>query len=131
MPVSKLGAKVVNRLDRWVVMQAPTGQRFCVVRVQRPGFPKNANSWDQESSRRSAERRRCGQIHRRVRPCIGSAPAGLVMLGGGTAVVRPRARGALPLGRLIFGIYSPHHPGSGDEAARFFWKGNGQARNDR
>jgi len=26
-------------------MQAPTGQRFCVVRVQRPGFPKNANRW--------------------------------------------------------------------------------------
>ncbi|MGA2779138.1 MAG: VOC family protein [Steroidobacteraceae bacterium] len=40
-----LGAKVVNRLERWVVMEAPTGQRFCVVRVQRPGFPKNANTW--------------------------------------------------------------------------------------
>jgi hypothetical protein len=40
-----LGAKVVDRLERWVVMQAPTGQRFCVVRVQRPGFPKNANCW--------------------------------------------------------------------------------------
>lgn len=40
------GAVVVNRLERWVVMQAPTGQRFCVVRVQRPGFPKNANVWD-------------------------------------------------------------------------------------
>jgi hypothetical protein len=44
--LEELGAFVVNRLDRWVVMQAPTGQRFCVVRVQRPGFPKNANSWD-------------------------------------------------------------------------------------
>ena len=41
-----LGATVVDRLERWVVMQAPTGQRFCVVRVQRPGFPKNANRWD-------------------------------------------------------------------------------------
>jgi hypothetical protein len=41
--LEKLGAKVVDRLERWVVMQAPTGQRFCVVRVQRPGFPKNAN----------------------------------------------------------------------------------------
>lgn len=41
-----LGARVVDRLERWVVMQAPTGQRFCVVRVQRPGFPKNANRWD-------------------------------------------------------------------------------------
>ena len=44
--LEKLGAKVVDRLERWVVMQAPTGQRFCVVRVQRPGFPKNANSWE-------------------------------------------------------------------------------------
>jgi predicted enzyme related to lactoylglutathione lyase len=44
--LEKLGATVVDRLERWVVMQAPTGQRFCVVRVQRPGFPKNANQWD-------------------------------------------------------------------------------------
>jgi Glyoxalase-like domain len=44
--LTKLGATVVDRLERWVVMQAPTGQRFCVVRVQRPGFPKNACRWD-------------------------------------------------------------------------------------
>ena len=44
--LTKLGATVVHRLERWVVMQAPTGQRFCVVRVQRPGFPKNAQRWD-------------------------------------------------------------------------------------
>jgi len=40
-----IGATVVSRLERWVVMQAPTGQRFCVVRVQRPGFPRNATAW--------------------------------------------------------------------------------------
>ena len=44
--LEKLGARVAERLPRWVVMQAPSGQRFCVVRVQRPGFPKNANRWD-------------------------------------------------------------------------------------
>lgn len=44
--LEKLGASVVDRLERWVVMQAPTGQRYCVVRVQRPGFPKNANRWE-------------------------------------------------------------------------------------
>jgi hypothetical protein len=44
--LSKLGANVVDRLERRVVMDAPTGQRFCVVRVQRPGFPKNAHHWD-------------------------------------------------------------------------------------
>jgi catechol 2,3-dioxygenase-like lactoylglutathione lyase family enzyme len=43
--LATLGATVVDRLERWVVMQAPTGQRFCVVRIQRPGFPKNANRW--------------------------------------------------------------------------------------
>jgi predicted enzyme related to lactoylglutathione lyase len=43
--LEKLGATVVERLERWVVMQAPTGQGFCVVQVQRPGFPKNANRW--------------------------------------------------------------------------------------
>jgi Glyoxalase-like domain len=44
--LGRLGATVVNRLERWVVMQVPTGQCFCVVRVQRPGFPKNANRWE-------------------------------------------------------------------------------------
>jgi predicted enzyme related to lactoylglutathione lyase len=44
--LEKLGARVAARLERWVVMLAPTGQRFCVVRVQRPGFPKNASRWE-------------------------------------------------------------------------------------
>ena len=44
--LEKLGAMVVDRIKRWVVLQAPTGQRFCVVPVQRPGFPKNPNRWD-------------------------------------------------------------------------------------
>ncbi|HTQ34865.1 MAG TPA: VOC family protein [Stellaceae bacterium] len=44
--LENLGATVVERLARWVVMQAPTGQCFCVVRAQRPGFAENANRWD-------------------------------------------------------------------------------------
>ena len=44
--LTALGAVVVDRLPRWVVMQAPTGQRFCVVRAQRPDFPGNATRWD-------------------------------------------------------------------------------------
>ena len=43
--LEKLGATVDRRLERWVVMRAPTGQRFCVVRVQRDGFPKGATTW--------------------------------------------------------------------------------------
>ena len=61
-----LGAQVVSRLDRWVVMQAPTGQRFCVVRVQRPCFPKNANSGIEPHL--CSRRRRNEPIYRRVPP---------------------------------------------------------------
>jgi hypothetical protein len=43
--LEKLGATVDKRLERWVVMRAPSGQRFCVVRVQRDGFDKDAKSW--------------------------------------------------------------------------------------
>lgn len=43
--LEKLGATVDRQLERWVVMRAPSGQRFCVVRVQRDGFDGNANSW--------------------------------------------------------------------------------------
>ncbi len=44
--LEKLGATVEQRLERWVVMQAPSGQRFCIVRVQRDGFPKGATTWE-------------------------------------------------------------------------------------
>jgi predicted enzyme related to lactoylglutathione lyase len=43
--LEKLGATVVARVHTWVVMQAPTGQRFCVVRAKSPGFARQANSW--------------------------------------------------------------------------------------
>ena len=41
-----LGAKKITRLPRWWVMEAPTGQRFCVVNPQRSTFEKDANQWD-------------------------------------------------------------------------------------
>lgn len=42
-----LGATVVGRFPRWVVMEAPTGHRFCVVHPQRPDFDTadNVNVW--------------------------------------------------------------------------------------
>lgn len=43
--LEKLGATIDKSMERWVVMRAPTDQRFCVVRVQRAEFPNNANSW--------------------------------------------------------------------------------------
>ena len=44
--LEKLGAMVDTRKERWVVMRAPSGQRFCIVRAQRPGFPKGATTWE-------------------------------------------------------------------------------------
>jgi predicted enzyme related to lactoylglutathione lyase len=43
--LEKLGAKKVQRFPRWWVMEAPTGQRFCVVRPQRSDFTELANRW--------------------------------------------------------------------------------------
>jgi predicted enzyme related to lactoylglutathione lyase len=36
--LESLGAKVVARIKRWIVMEAPTGLRFCVVNPQGPAF---------------------------------------------------------------------------------------------
>jgi predicted enzyme related to lactoylglutathione lyase len=41
-----LGAKRVATVKRWIVMQAPTGQRFCIVRPQSPDFASRATKWD-------------------------------------------------------------------------------------
>jgi predicted enzyme related to lactoylglutathione lyase len=40
-----LGAKRIEFVKRWWVMQAPTGHRFCVVRKQRPEFGAHSNTW--------------------------------------------------------------------------------------
>lgn len=40
-----LGAKLVERFPRWWVMEAPTGQRFCIVRPQSAAFEREARSW--------------------------------------------------------------------------------------
>jgi len=36
--LESLGARRLQNVQTWVVMEAPTGQRFCVVRSQRPGL---------------------------------------------------------------------------------------------
>ena len=41
-----LGARRVANVHGWVVMEAPTGQRFCVVRNFSDGFEQTANSWE-------------------------------------------------------------------------------------
>jgi len=41
-----LGARRISAVGTWMVMEAPTGQRFCVVRAQRAHFEDTANTWD-------------------------------------------------------------------------------------
>ncbi|HSY06724.1 MAG TPA: VOC family protein [Steroidobacteraceae bacterium] len=45
--LERLGARRIGALKGWYVMEAPTGQRFCVVRVQRADFAAHANRWDE------------------------------------------------------------------------------------
>ena len=44
--LESLGARRIGPVKSWVVMEAPTGQHFCVVHPQRANFARTANSWD-------------------------------------------------------------------------------------
>jgi predicted enzyme related to lactoylglutathione lyase len=41
-----LGARRVAVIKTWIVMEAPTGHRFCIVRPQSKQFDRTANRWD-------------------------------------------------------------------------------------
>jgi catechol 2,3-dioxygenase-like lactoylglutathione lyase family enzyme len=41
-----LGARRISDIRSWVVMEAPTGQRFCVVPAGRANFAEQANRWE-------------------------------------------------------------------------------------
>jgi len=43
--LEKLGAKRVQAVQTWWVMEAPTGQRFCVVQASSPEFDARASRW--------------------------------------------------------------------------------------
>ena len=44
--LERLGAKRVAKIHSWWVMEAPTGQRFCVVNIKRSEFATEANVWE-------------------------------------------------------------------------------------
>jgi catechol 2,3-dioxygenase-like lactoylglutathione lyase family enzyme len=44
--LERLGAKRIKAVRDWVVMEAPTGQRFCIVPAFRENFLKEANLWE-------------------------------------------------------------------------------------
>ena len=43
--LEKLGAKRVKQIRTWWVMEAPTGQRFCVVKQSSKNFDQQASVW--------------------------------------------------------------------------------------
>ena len=44
--LENLGAEVVASTERWEVLQAPSGHRFCVIRPIRDNFQDAANRWE-------------------------------------------------------------------------------------
>jgi hypothetical protein len=44
--LEKLGAKRIQTVHTWWVMEAPTGQRFCVVSASSPSFAELATTWE-------------------------------------------------------------------------------------
>lgn len=43
--LESLGARKIGTVKSWCVMEAPTGQRFCVVPGVTPHFDQKANQW--------------------------------------------------------------------------------------
>ena len=43
--LESLGAKRIGKVKNWVVMESPTGQKFCVVRPVRANFEQTARTW--------------------------------------------------------------------------------------
>jgi predicted enzyme related to lactoylglutathione lyase len=43
--LESLGARRIEKIHTWWVMEAPTGHRFCVIRPQRGAMPDDANEW--------------------------------------------------------------------------------------
>lgn len=46
--LERLGARKVEKVHYFWVLEAPSGHRFCVVNPQRPDFEGNANVWSEE-----------------------------------------------------------------------------------
>jgi uncharacterized membrane protein/predicted enzyme related to lactoylglutathione lyase len=82
-----LGATRVAQVRRWWVLQAPTGQRFCVVPPQRPDFEAKAIRWPDAPADR-----------RVVAPDRGSPPPGRM---DAERAAPARSRAPVPAGLLL------------------------------
>lgn len=46
--LERLGARLVGEVGTWMVMEAPTGHRFCVIAAETPDFASSARLWDDD-----------------------------------------------------------------------------------
>lgn len=44
--LEKLGARRIEKVHSWWILEAPSGHRFCVVPAERSDFEARANVWD-------------------------------------------------------------------------------------
>jgi len=44
--LEKLGARRIAFVRRWWVMEAPSGQRFCIINPQRGALAEHGNAWN-------------------------------------------------------------------------------------
>lgn len=44
--LEKIGAREVGRAKGWIIMEAPTGHRFCLISPQADDFPGDAARWE-------------------------------------------------------------------------------------
>jgi hypothetical protein len=47
--LQKLGARRLDNVKTWVVLEAPTGQRFCVIPEQTDDFDSKARTWEDQA----------------------------------------------------------------------------------
>ena len=40
-----LGAEIVEKMEKWIIMEAPSKHRFCIISPIRSYFEENANVW--------------------------------------------------------------------------------------
>lgn len=44
--LENLGASIVEVMERWTIMEAPSKHRFCIIGPRREGFDDGANVWE-------------------------------------------------------------------------------------
>ena len=110
-----LGARKIEKVHTWVVMEAPSGHRFCVVLPQRKPFGPHANDWPGTFPARACKPAipaECLQTrHLQTRhPREGGDPASLPLISTALESLEPRLRGDDAMGNVALHAFVPKTP---------------------